>query len=199
MMDLRETLSVAVDALRGNKLRAILTSLGVIIGSMSIVLVVTVALTSRKFVISQIEGVGSNLVWAEMVKTPDRAQPLSHELTVEDMAAVKATVPQVFEVAGTREMPMAVVVGGVQRPVTLIFQTIRRLVILRGRFFDPVDMEMRSKVCLITKELSDRLFGLENPVGRDVRMGELSFSVIGVFRERVATFGLSEIQKESVI
>ena len=46
-MDLRETVSVAVDALRANKMRALLTSLGVIIGSASIVLVVTVALTSK--------------------------------------------------------------------------------------------------------------------------------------------------------
>ena len=65
MMDIRETLSVAIDALRSNKLRAMLTSLGVTIGSASIVLVVTVALTSKKFVISQIESIGSNLVWVE--------------------------------------------------------------------------------------------------------------------------------------
>jgi len=58
---------------------------------------------------------------------------------------------------------------------------------------------MRSKVCLITKELSDRIFGLENPVGRSIRMGELTFTVIGVFRERVETFGLSDIQENSVI
>ena len=58
MMDLHETFSVALDALRANKLRAMLTSLGVIIGSASIVLVVTVALTSKKFVLQQIESVG---------------------------------------------------------------------------------------------------------------------------------------------
>ena len=69
MMDLKETLSVSIDALRANKLRATLTSLGVIIGSASIVLVVTVALTSRKFVISKIEAVGSNVVWAELIRT----------------------------------------------------------------------------------------------------------------------------------
>ena len=63
MMAFRETLTVAIDALRANKLRAMLTSLGVIIGSASIVLVVTVALTSKKFVISQIEAMGSNLLW----------------------------------------------------------------------------------------------------------------------------------------
>ena len=82
-MQLRESLTVAVDALRANKVRAILTSIGVIIGSASIVLVVTVALTSQKFVISQIEAIGSNLVWVELVKTPEKTQPLSFELTVE--------------------------------------------------------------------------------------------------------------------
>jgi putative ABC transport system permease protein len=204
MMDLRETLSVAIDALRGNKLRAILTSLGVIIGSASIVLVVTVALTSRKFVIGQIEGIGSNLVWAELINAGNKGQPLSYELTLADMNAVKGSVPGVVEVAGTRELPMSVIIGGAERPVNLIgvtegFQTIRKLVILRGRYFDSADMETRSKVCLVTKDLSDRVFGLENPIGGTIRMGELTFTVIGVFRERVATFGLSEIQKESVI
>jgi putative ABC transport system permease protein len=178
MMDLRETLSVAIDALRGNKLRAILTSLGVIIGSASIVLVVTVALTSRKFVISQIEGIGSNLVWAELIHAGTKGQPLSYEITVADMDAVKAAVPGVLEVAGTRELPMSIIVAGTERPVNLIgvtegFQAIRRLLIIRGRYFDSADME--------------------------TRRGELTFTVIGVFRERVATFGLSEIQKESVI
>jgi|SRR5580700_1132866 putative ABC transport system permease protein len=204
MMDLRETVSVAIDALRANKLRAMLTSLGVIIGSASIVLVVTVALTSRKFVISQIESVGSNLVWANLVQTPDKAQPLDYELTQEDLQAAKATIPAVVVVAGTRELPMSVVVGGMVRPVNLIgvtngYQTIRRLLILRGRYFDVVDVESRAKVCLITKDLAERVYGRENPIGRELRMGELTFSVIGVFRERVSTFGLSEIQKESVI
>src|SRR5258706_13012949 len=99
---------------------------------------------------------------------------------------------------------MSMIIGGAERPVNLIgvtegFQAIRRLVIIRGRYFDSADMETRSKVCLVTKELSDRVFGLENPIGGTIRMGELTFTVIGVFRERVATFGLSEIQKESVI
>src|SRR6202047_4081953 len=100
MMDLRETLSVSVDALRANKLRAMLTSLGVIIGSASIVLVVTVALTSKKFVISKIEAVGSNVVWAELVRSSEKAQPLSYEITLQDMQAAKDTIPEVAQVAG---------------------------------------------------------------------------------------------------
>jgi putative ABC transport system permease protein len=201
---IRETLSVAIDALRANKLRAVLTSIGVIIGSASIVLVVTVALTSKKFVISQIESVGSNILWAEAVRSSDQAQSLSDEISLEDMQSAKAAIPTVVQAAGIRELPMSVVVAGKIRPVNLIgvtdgYQIIRRLVIIRGRYFDPVDMEARAKVCLLTKELTDRMFGHENPVGRSIRMGELTFTVIGVFRERVSTFGQSEIQDESVI
>src|SRR5216683_1385858 len=203
MIHIRETVSVAIDALRANKLRAMLTSLGVIIGSASIVLVVTVALTSKKFVISQIESVGSNLVWVELVQRPDKPQPLSYEMTLDDLEAAKS-IPKVTEVAGTRELPMTVITGGVERPVNLVgvtegYQAIRRLVILRGRYFDAADMQMRSKVCLITTQLADKIFGQENPVGRSMRMGELMFTVIGVFRERVETFGLSDIQENSVL
>ena len=147
-MDIRETVSVAIDALRANKLRAILTSLGVIIGSASIVLVVTVALTGRKFVLSQIEAVGSNLVWVELVQRPDKPQPLSYEMTLEDMEATKS-IPGVMTVAGTREQPMTMTVNGVERPVNMVgvtdgYQTIRRLLVLRGRYLDAGDMEMRS-------------------------------------------------------
>ena len=202
-MHIRETVSVAIDALRANKLRAVLTSLGVIIGSASIVLVVTVALTSRKFVLSQIESIGSNLVWVELVQRPDRPQPLSYEMTLDDLEAVKS-IPNVIAVAGTREKPMTMVAGGLERPVNLVgvtegYQAIRRLLIVRGRYFDAADMEMRSKVCLITTQLADKVFGQVNPVGGSLRMGELTFTVIGVFRERVETFGLSEIQENSVI
>ncbi len=202
-MDIRETVTVAIDALRANKLRAILTSLGVIIGSASIVLVVTVALTSKKFVLSRIESIGSNLVWVELVQRPDKPQPLSYEMSLEDMEAAK-TIPNVLQVAGTRELPMAVIANGAERPVSLVgvtegYQAIRRLVILRGRYFDAADMEMRSKVCLITPQLSDRIFGQDNPVGKSVRMGELTFTVIGVFRERVETLDLSDLHENSVI
>src|SRR5215472_16430150 len=202
-MDIRETVTVAIDALRANKLRAILTSLGVIIGSASIVLVVTVGLASRKFVLSQIEAVGSNLVWVELVQRPDKAPPLSYEMTLDDMEAMKS-IPHVVEVAGTREHPMTMTVDGVDRAVNLVgvtdgYQTIRRLLIVRGRYLDSVDMEMRSKVCLITTQFAERIFGQENPVGRPIRMGELTLTVIGVYRERVETFGLSDIQQNSVL
>jgi putative ABC transport system permease protein len=154
-------------------------------------------------VLSQIEAVGSNLVQAELVQRPDKPQPLSYEITLEDLEAAKS-LPNVVEVAGNRELPMTVVADGVERVVNLVgvtegYQAIRRLLVLRGRFLDAGDMEMRSKVCLITTQLADKTFGQDNPVGRTIRMGELTFTVIGVFRERVETFGLSDIHENTVI
>jgi len=203
MIPVRETLSVAIDALRANKLRAMLTSLGVIIGSASIVLVVTVAVTGKTFVLAQIEAIGTNVITAELVQRPDKPQPMSYEMTLQDLEAAKA-LPNVIEVSGTRELPMSMIVGGAEKPVNLVgvtegYQAIRRLLILRGRYFDDADMEMRSKVCLIATQLVEKVFGQENPIGKSLRLGELTFTVIGVFRERVETFGLSDIQENTIL
>src|SRR5258706_931427 len=124
-MHIREAVAVAVDALRANKVRAVLTSIGVIIGSASIVLVVTVALTSQRFVISQIEAMGSNLVWVEMIKTPEKAQPLSYEINTDDLAAAKAQIPDALVVAGFNDLPMAGVVAGRAPPRRPIGRTRR--------------------------------------------------------------------------
>jgi putative ABC transport system permease protein len=205
MMFRGEVLRVAFDALRANKVKAFLTMLGVVIGSACIVLVVTVALSGKQYILAQIEGVGANIVYAKFVRSGgEKSIVLSDELSLGDMEAVRAGIPQVAEVAATREIPQTVVVGGIERPVALVgvtegFQRIRNLIVLRGRFLDADDMTARSKVCVITQELSDMLFPAEDPVGRSVRLGELSFTVVGVFRERVATFGQSEISRESVV
>ena len=99
---------------------------------------------------------------------------------------------------------MTVVAAGVERPVKLVgvtegFQQIRRLVVFRGRYFDPDDMMTHAKVCLLTQELAARVFPNQNPVGQEIRVGELRFAVIGVFRERISTFGETEIARESVL
>ncbi|HEY4951133.1 MAG TPA: ABC transporter permease [Candidatus Acidoferrales bacterium] len=200
-----ETWSLALQELRGNKVRAALTMLGVIIGSACIVLVVTVALVGKRYVVGQIEGVGVNLIHAELVHTGDAQRiSLADEINLADMDAVQAELPHVTVVAGSHDMPMTFVVNGVSRPVSLVgvtegFQTIRRFLIIRGRYFDEDDMNSRSKVCLITRELAELAFPDEDPLGKDIRLGDLHFTVIGVFHERTATFGLTEVTRNSVI
>jgi putative ABC transport system permease protein len=204
MMLKNETWMVALEALWANKVRAFLTTLGVVIGSACIVLVVTVALSGRRYVIAQIEAVGSNLVLASLETDPNRPVTLQDELSVEDMVAAKASIPGVVAVAGTRGMQSSVMAGSVERNVNLVgvtegFQQIRNLLILRGRFLDADDVTSRSRVCLITRQLANLMFPFTNPIGKSLRAGELDFTVIGVFKERVETFGLSEIQDYSVL
>ena len=200
-----ETWSLALQALRANKVRAVLTMLGVIIGSACIVLVVTVALAGKVYITSLIEGVGSNLIYGELVHTGENLHAaLADEITVGDMDAVRAQLPTVAVSAGTHDVDMTVVVNGITSPVKLVgvtdgFQEIRKLLILRGRYFDQDDMITRSKVCLLTEHLAKLVYPNENPVGQDMRLGDLHFTVIGVFRERMSTFGLTEITENSVI
>src|SRR5262245_46836398 len=196
----------ALTALSANTLKTSLTTLGVIIGSASIVLVVSVSLTAKRYIVAQIEAVGANLVYAERVKSSseqDQVMALSDEMTLADLDAVRS-IREVVEIAGTHEVPATVVAQGAERSVTLVgvtegFQRIRNLVVLKGRFLDADDMGPRVKVCLLTKELAARMFPDGDPIDRIVRVGELRFAVVGVFEERVTTFGQSEIQRESVI
>jgi len=201
----RETWRIALEALWANKLRAFLTTIGVVIGSACIVLVFTVALTGRQVVLGQIEAVGSNLVYAHYEVNPQQAVVVGNEITLADMNALQASLPGVRATASsTRSMSTAVVSSGSPYRASLVgvtegFQAIRNLVILEGRFLDSDDMRSRGKVCVITEELARIAFPASDPVGARVRAGELSFTVVGVVRERVATFGLSEIQRYTML
>ena len=198
----RETWQLALQALRANKVRAMLTMLGVIIGSACIVLVVTVALAGKRYIIGEIEGVGANLVHASVIHSGPVT--LSDEITPADLEAVKANIPTVVEAAGTNDMAMSTSVNGKEHPIYLVgvtagFQKIRNLLVLQGRYLDQDDLKTQSKVCLLTPQLADLLFPAESPLGKDIGIGELHFTVIGVYKERVGSFGLTEIRPESVI
>lgn len=196
-----ESFGLAISALLANKVKTALTMLGVIMGSACIVLVVTVSLIGRTYVIAQIEGVGSNLVYAYPPGqlTP---RPVSDEISLADMEAARS-LPHVTEVAGIHDVAGAsVVIDGKEHQVALIgvtegYQKIRNLLILRGRFFDSIDMQTEANGALLSQQL-EALFH-RDMIGTVIRVGDLRFTVIGVFRERVATFGQTEIASESVL
>jgi putative ABC transport system permease protein len=199
-----EALDIAFDSLRSNKLRVCLAIIGVMIGSACIVLVVTVSLTERYYVMEQIEGIGSNLIYANY-DFDARHPPIQNEdINLDDIEAVRKSIPEVTAAAGTRWMPVAAELDGNEAPANLVgvtrgFQEIRKLVILNGRYFEPSDAQSRSKVCLITSSLAKRISPGGDPVGKSIRLGDLRFDIIGVFMERVTSFGMAEIQRESVL
>src|SRR5713101_7370297 len=104
-----EIWKIAIDALRANKVKAFLTMLGVVIGTACIVLVVTISLIGRNYIIAQIEGGGSNIVYGELTRSGAQSTTLSDEITLADLDAVRAGIPGVVRVAGTHDVQMSVV------------------------------------------------------------------------------------------
>jgi putative ABC transport system permease protein len=201
-----EIFQLAMQALRANKMRSALTMLGVVIGTASVVLVATIALTGQRYILAQIEGVGANLVYAHLVATGEgETAVFADRLTPADRAALQQGLPEfVTETAGSNWLSMTMDVGGRDRMINLVgvtdgFQQIRNLDVVSGRYFDQDDLASGSKVCLLTQALARRIAPAGDPVGRDIQVGELHFTVIGVFRERVATLGESEITSEAVL
>ena len=198
-----ESVRFAFRALAGDKLKASLTMLGVVIGSAAIVLVVTIASTSKVYMIAQIEGIGANLAYA----TLDRngiSSVLDDELTPNDLVAVRQTLPAVGAVAGTYDIPVEFQLRGKGfRPrlvgVTEDFEKIRNLQIISGRYFDSQDFLGRFKVCLITEHMAQAAFGLDRAIGNIIQLDQFRCTLIGTFKEGVPTFGQSEIQDDTLL
>jgi putative ABC transport system permease protein len=204
---LTEALRFSWDALRANRVRSLLTALGMIIGTASVILVVTIAMTGRDYILGQIEGVGSNLIYAfyEAGDKPISRTSLSDHLTLEDLQAVRRDVAHVRAASAIIVQYDRLVVEAAERDVTVIgvnvdYKVIRNLKIEAGRFFDEDDEDLRNKVCLITEPLAKKLYGtLDDAPGKRVKIHGLQFTVIGTFREGVETFGQSEITKETLL
>jgi putative ABC transport system permease protein len=203
MLHWEESIRLALDALRVDKVKAFLTMLGVMIGSASIVLVVTIASTGRAYVVGQIEGIGANLAYATLDRNGVQTVP-DDELSSGDLAAVRQSLSMVAAAAGSYDIPFDFKLRGkVVRArlvgVTEEFQKIRNLLMVSGRYFDAEDFVSRAKVCLVTEHISRNVFGNEPATGHSMQLEHLRCTVIGVFKEGVPTFGQSEIQNETVL
>ncbi len=197
------TWTEAFRALGAHKLRSFLSTLGITIGTACVVLVVTVSLTAREYLVGLVESIGSNLVYAEMVWTGGPI-PLEDELNAADAQALRDNIPQVERVAGSIHLPTMIDVGSNAYSASLVgvtedFGMIRHLQILRGRYLDQDEFATRSKVCLVTEELASEAFPADDPIGKNIQVGELTFTVVGVFREAGSTLGLTEIQRNTIL
>ncbi|MGA8366025.1 MAG: ABC transporter permease [Candidatus Acidiferrales bacterium] len=193
----------AFRALGAHKLRSFLSTLGVTIGTACVVLVVTVSLTARQYLVGLVESIGSNLVYAEMVKTGGPI-PLDDELDPADAQAIRDNIPEVSQVAGSTHIPTTIDVSSQVYSASLVgvtedFGKIRHLQILRGRYLDRDEFDSRSKVCLLTEELAGEAFPADDPIGKSIQAGDLTFTVVGVFREVGSTLGLTEIQRNTIL
>ncbi|HKW15920.1 MAG TPA: ABC transporter permease [Terriglobales bacterium] len=196
-----EIMSFAFDTFCSNKVRFLLTGLGMVIGTASLILVVTIGLTGKQYVLNLIQGIGANLVYAEYEGGAQRITNTAPDpLTINDMQAAQESVPGITTASPVLDLNERVPVGnGKERDLQILgvypeYRIVRNLVVVSGRFFDQQDEQAHNKVGLITDKLARELYGSpEAAIGKIIPLSHLPFTVIGTFRERVNTFGESEV------
>jgi putative ABC transport system permease protein len=204
-----EVLQLAYDSFKASKVRFLLTMLGMVIGSASIVLVVTLGLTGKEYALNLISSIGPNMIEMQYsggsVAGPDNTTNPDY-MTREDMLAVQEQVPGLAAASPMLEEHDNVSIGdGLTKNVMILgvspqYKDVRNSVVVAGRFFDDQDALGHTHVAVLVEPLAITLFGTpDNAVGQTLSIRGIPFTIIGVFRERINTFGQSEISEQTML
>lgn len=204
-----ETINLAIDSFKASKARFLLTMLGMVIGSASIILVVTLGLTGKDYALNLISSIGPNMIEMQFnggsVAGPDNTSTPDF-MTNADMDAVKSAVPGIIASSPMLEFHDRISMGsGITKDAMLLgvspqYKRVRNLKVLSGRFFDDQDALSHAKVAVIVKPLARSLFGgSEGAIGNTLTVSGIPFLIVGVFEESVETFGQSEISDQTIL
>ncbi|MBM3748423.1 MAG: FtsX-like permease family protein [Acidobacteria bacterium] len=206
-MFLAEALRFSFQALKANRVRTLLTGLGLVIGNASVILVVTISLTSREYILEQIQGLGSNMIYAYYEAGSQTATQVEADFIkwADVEAARRQLGDRVLAATGVMTNYDRLRIEGREEDVAVIgsdehYPAVRNLVLLAGRFLDPSDVALRQKVALLTETLARRLYGNQQAaLGQVLKIHDLRFTVIGTFKEKVQSYGLSELAPETAL
>ena len=208
-MAFSETMRLAVDSFRASKGRFALTALGMVIGSASVIMVVTIGLTGRDYALSQIEKIGTNMVELEYAgggATGTESAVYNDYLTHDDERAVDTQVPSVLFSSPVLERHDRISFGGGVVKDTLVlgvvpaYQQVRNLIVTDGRFMDDKDESAHIKCAVVTIPFAKQMFGsADAAVGQSFQIGGIPFTIVGTFRESVDDFGQSEITDNTIL
>jgi putative ABC transport system permease protein len=187
-----ELLRVAIESLLRNKMRSVLTMLGVIIGVSAVIIMVSISAGTEAEIEEQITGLGSNLVYVNssfMRGVPGQGMGRSG-LVYDDAFAIADEVSGVKAVVVEQNSSETVRFGEVTldgvsiQGSTADFPSVRDMEIALGRYFRQEEVDRKQKVVVLGSSVADELFGDENPVGQVITVGNTKLAVIGVFAER---------------
>ncbi len=206
-MFLGESFRFSLQALRANPVRSFLTGLGMVIGTASVILVVTISLTSRDYILEQVEGIGSNIIFAYYVTAgPSTPAANADYIKMADVQAIREDLaPQIVAATGVMSDFDSMLIAGKEQDVKVLgtdeyYQPVRNIVVSAGRFLDASDVAMRMKVAMLTDKLANRMFGSpEGAINQVIKLYGMQFTVIGTFHEKVETFGQSEVERDTIL
>jgi putative ABC transport system permease protein len=208
-MVLSEILRLAVDGFRASKMRFALTALGMVIGTTSVILVVTIGMTGKQYILQELQKIETNSVELEYAGggATDAERVLYNDpLTRDDEKAVLAQLPGVIYSSPILEMHDRISFGGGVVKDTLVlgvspqYQNIRNLLVPVGRFLDDEDDAAHIECAVVTEPFAKARFGSSDAaVGQTFEISRIPFTIVGVFRESVNDFGNSEIQDQTIL
>jgi putative ABC transport system permease protein len=183
-----QSIKMALRSIRSNKLRAILTMLGIIIGVSSVIVLVSIAQGSAKNVTSQINQLGTNLLTVNTYSTDiELTEDNISELS--DLDGVKAVAPVVsgrVYVKKDRTSSQITLTG-----TNAAYSTVRDAKVSQGRFITDLDVEYRQKIVVLGSETAATFFGAGNPVGQYIQVSGTSYKVVGVLASKGSSLGQS--------
>jgi putative ABC transport system permease protein len=208
-MVLSEILKIALDSFRASKTRFALTALGMVIGTASVILVVTIGLTGRHYILQELQKIQTNSIEVEYVgagATAAERDRYNDYLTIDDEKAVDNQVAGIMASSPVLEMHAPISFGGGVVKDTLVlgvspqYRIIRNLLVPDGRFFDETDATAHLKCAVVSEQFAiQRYGGIAQAVGQTFEISGLPFTIIGVFRQSVSDFGMSEIADQTIL
>lgn len=188
-----ESVQIAVTALLGNKLRSILTMLGIIIGVGAVIAMISIGMGVKQNVTNSIASLGSNMLIVSPGSTNKggvrSAAGSSQKLKYEDAEAIKKKIKNIDYVSPTVNGSYQIVNGHENwnssvYGVTPEYLKIRDLTIGTGSFITQTDLNSRNRVAVIGTTVAANLFDTENPVGKNIRINNQPYKVIGVIESK---------------
>lgn len=188
-MNLLEVIKIAWKSLTSNKLRSLLTMLGVIIGVAAVIVMISISAGTEATIAEQINGLGSNLLFLNAAMTrggPGQGTQQQGGLVYDDVAAIRDQVNGVAGVSVEQQASVDVKVGSVTlEGVTVVgttpdYTTVRNVQIGSGRFVTEQDNERVQKVVVLGSAVAEELFGETDPIGQTIYANNTQLVVIGV-------------------
>ncbi len=188
-MGLTQSIRMALRSIKGNKMRAFLTMLGIIIGVASVIVLISIGQGSSKAVASQINSLGTNLITVNVNNSEIAKLSAEKAEKFKTIEGVKAIAPAVSGRVNVKN-------GNTSTQVSLTgtneaYQTIRDMQVTRGRFITDIDVEYRQKIAVLGSNTAQTLFGFSNPVGQSVQVNGASYKVVGVLASKGGSLGQS--------
>ena len=198
-LPMRETVGMALSTLRSNRLRSLLTMLGIVIGNASVITLVGVGRGAQNLAEGQLSNLGANVLFVVPGNNDTRRQGIDFpkNLVLEDAVAIGEQVPSVKRVAPQITLSEVVQAGGLSSTtsisgVTPEFLPVRQFEIAQGRFFTASDLNGARNVTVVGPDLGTKMFPGKAPVGRQLRIRNQLFEVIGVLEPKGAVFGQNQ-------